>query len=299
MTDVALVTCAALPGLYHDDRLLLTALRDLGVSVEPVVWEDRLYPWRSVGMCVLRSVWDYAFRREAFLAWVARVARMTRVWNGAGLVRWNTHKGYLKDLEAHALPIVPTVLLKRGSGSVLADVLGSRGWDTAVLKAAVAQTGRYAMLVLPGSRDQGQAHLDRILPHEDMLVQPYLESIAEGELSIMLVDGAITHAVEKRAPPGDFRVHTDFGGAERLREPTPAEREVALASLASLPERTLYARVDLVRGPAGRPLIMELEVVEPDLFFRHAPVAASRLAESIVRELGGSRLDRGFRCSVS
>jgi len=286
MTDVVLVTCAALPGLSRDDRLLLAALGDSGVTVEPVVWEDRLYPWSSAGVCVLRSVWDYAFRREAFVASVTRIARMTSVWNGIELVRWNTHKAYLKDLEAWSIPIVPTVLLKRGSRSVLADVLGSRGWERAILKAAVAQTGRYALLVSAETLDRGQAHLDRILPHEDMLVQPYLESITEGELSITLVDGAITHAVEKRAPPGDFRVHVDFGGKERLREPSTAEREIALAALARMPDRTLYARVDLVRGPAG-PAIMELEVVEPDLFLRHSPEAVSRLAESIVQRLPG------------
>jgi glutathione synthase/RimK-type ligase-like ATP-grasp enzyme len=286
MTDVALVTCAALPGLYPDDRALLPALEDVGISAEPVVWEDRLYPWRSVGLCMVRSVWDYAFRREAFLAWAARTARMTTVWNPPELVEWNTHKAYLVDLESRGVPVVPTVVLRRGRHVDLRTEMRDRGWPSVVLKAAVAQTGRYALKVGADDVDRGQAHLDRILPHEDMLLQPFLPTIAEGELSVTVVDGAVTHAVHKRAAPGDFRVHVDFGGAEERREPSSDEAAVVEAALGALPVRTLYGRVDLVVGLDGRPAVMELEVVEPDLFFRHAPEAARRLAEAVRNELG-------------
>ena len=284
--DVALVTCAAMPGLHPDDRQLLHALRAAGIEAEPAVWEDPHYDWSALRLAVIRSAWDYSFRRDQFVAWAERAARATTLWNSAPLVRWNTHKRYLCDLAERGVSAAPTVVLPAGSTTTLDEVLETRGWKDAVVKAAVAQSGRYALFVPRDQRAAGRAHLARLLPHEDMLVQPYLPSVATaGELSLVFVDGECTHAVRKRAAPGDFRVHDDYGGTVELETPGLEHLATARAALASVGEPVHYARVDLVEGPSGSPMIMEFEVVEPELFFRWSPKAAACFTAAVARHL--------------
>jgi len=278
---IALATSAALPGLGADDRRLLRALRARGLAAEPVVWEDRLFDWTAVSLCVIRSAWDYAYRRSEFLAWVERLADAVPLWNPAPVVEWNTHKQYLVDLAARGVPTVPTRVLGAGSSVTLADVLEETGWEEVILKAAVAQTGRYLMRVDPGAREAGQRHLDRLLRTEDMLAQPFMPGISdEGETSLVFLDGAFSHAVRKRPAQGDFRVHDDFEGTVERVAPEAAQLAVAAQTLAAVDEPLLYARVDLVPGPDG-PVVMELELTEPDLFLRTADGAAERLAGAI------------------
>jgi glutathione synthase/RimK-type ligase-like ATP-grasp enzyme len=283
---VALATSAALPGLAPDDRLLLKALRARGLAAEPVVWEDRHYPWPAATLCVIRSAWDYAYRRQEFLAWVERVAGAIPLWNPAPVVVWNTHKRYLVDLTARGVPTVPTRVLPAGSRVTVRALREETGWGDLILKAAVAQTGRYLMRV-PGDREaEGQRHLDRLLPAEDMLAQPFLPGVTQdGETSLIYVDGAFSHAAHKRPAAGDFRVHDDFDGSLDAVTPSAAQREVAEAALTAVGAAVLYARVDLVPGRDG-PVVMELELVEPDLYLATAPGAAERLAAAVAARAG-------------
>lgn len=284
--DVALVTCAAMPGLYHDDRHLLHGLREAGLSADPVVWEDPHADWSAAGLVVIRSAWDYCYRRGQFVAWAERAAVSTALWNSARVVRWNTHKSYLCDLSERGVSVVPTILLRAGSRVTLDEILEQRRWDDVILKAAVAQSGRYALFVPRDRWAAGRAHLERLLPHEDMLVQPYLPSVATlGELSLVFVEGACTHAVRKRAAAGDFRVHDDYGGTVELEPPGEAHLAVARAAFEAVGEPVHYGRVDLVEGPDGQPMIMEFELVEPELFFRNSGAAVERFVASIARAL--------------
>jgi glutathione synthase/RimK-type ligase-like ATP-grasp enzyme len=279
--SIVLATSAALPGLAPDDRLLLRALRTRGLAAEPVVWEDRLFDWGSASVCVIRSAWDYAWRRQEFLDWARRTAGLRPLWNPEPVVTWNTHKQYLVDLAARGVPTVPTRVLGAGSRLPLAEVLAETGWTDVILKAAVAQTGRYLMRVPPERHSAGQRHLDRLLRAEDMLVQPFLPGVTEeGETSLVFVDGVFSHAARKRPAPGDFRVHDDFDGTIEPVTPSAAQLDVARRALEAVGEPLLYARVDLVPGPDG-PVVMEFELVEPDLYLATAPGAAERLAEAV------------------
>jgi glutathione synthase/RimK-type ligase-like ATP-grasp enzyme len=283
---VALATSAALPGLAPDDRLLLRALRARGLAAEPVVWEDRHYDWAAAAVCVIRSAWDYAYRRQEFLAWVERVAAVIPLWNPAPVVVWNTHKRYLVDLAARGVPTVPTRVLPAGMHTTVRAVRQETGWGDLIIKAAVAQTGRY-LLRVPGDREaEGQRHLDRLLPAEDMLAQPFLPGVTrEGETSLVYVDGTFSHATRKRPAAGDFRVHDDFDGSLDPVTPSRPQRDVAEAALAAVESPVLYARVDLVPGPDG-PVVMELELVEPDLYLATAHGAAERLAAAVALRAG-------------
>jgi len=284
--DVALATCAALPGLAGDDRLLLPALEARGIRAQPVVWEDQYVDWARARLCVIRSVWDYAFRPAQFTAWAEHVAALTPLLNSLAVVRWNIAKTYLLDLEAKAVPIVPTVLLSAGVASDLRAVLEERGWRDVVLKPVIGCAGRLALQVQADTVERGQGHLDRVLPNEAMLVQPLLSNVARrGELSVVSIDGQITHAVRKRAAGSDFRVHSDYGGTVDLEEPGSAERSVAEQAIAAAGEPVLYARVDLVYDDSGNPCVMEFELIEPELFLRFSEHAIERMADAIARRM--------------
>lgn len=284
--DVLIATSAALPGLYPDDRHLLRSLRDRGLAAEPAIWEDPHAPWEAARLVVIRSTWDYAYRREQFVAWAEGVAASSPLWNPAPVVRWNTHKRYLLDLEHRGVPVTPTTLLAAGSRVDVAALLEERGWHTAVIKAAVGQSGRHAMKVTLDEVATGQAHIDRLLPHEDMLVQRFLEPVIErGEISLVYIDGNLTHAVRKKGAAGDFRVHDDYGGEVYLEEPSDAEIQVAEAAVDAVRWPLLYARVDLVEDEHGQPRVMEHELVEPELFLRFEPAAVAALARAVEREL--------------
>lgn len=281
-TDVALITCARWPDGDPHDAPLPAALAAAGLSHRVVVWDDPAVPWSTYGLALIRSTWDYHTRRHEFLAWAARVARETRLWNPPGLLAWSTHKSYLLDLERAGVPVVPTALRPAGEALDLAGLLAERNWPIAVIKPAVSLGGHGALRVSRADPAAGQTHLDGPLAARDALIQPYLDSVeGPGERDLVFLDGHYSHAV-RREPAFAPGYHP--GTARRL-EPDADERALADRALAAIPGQPLYARVDMARDAAGTPRVMELELVEPSLFFQQAPEAAPRLVQAIVSKL--------------
>lgn len=292
---LALATCRSLPDWEVDDRPLREALRDQGAVVEEPAWDDSGVDWRSFDACLIRTTWDYMERRDEYVAWAERTGAATRLFNPAAVVRWNTHKSYLRELEDLGVAIVPTEWLPQGEPSAVGELARRRGWSRAFLKPVIGATARETLRFaadLDGLR-AAQEHADRLLPTEGLMLQPYLDRVeTDGEVSSIFVDGELTHGVRKVPVAGDYRVQDDFGardfpypfaGEERLL----AERVVIAAErILGLDARLLYARADFLRGPEGGLLLTELELVEPSLFFRHAPDAARRLADALRRRLG-------------
>jgi hypothetical protein len=309
--DVALATCAGLPDLDADDAPLVTALAALGLRAAPVRWDDERFDWSSARACVIRSTWDYHERRAAFVAWAERAGRVTRLLNDADTVRWNTHKGYLRELEARGVAIVPTAWVlasgarggedrergERGERDVSA-LLNARGWDDAVIKPAVSANARDTIRVR-GARDRAkaQAHLEAILARGgddgDAMIQPYLSSVeARGERSLVFFDGLFSHAIRKHpqlghdgaAGAGAGIVAVDGQGRAGGEPPADADDDevtFALGVLAAAKRDTLYARVDIARDAAGAIALMELELTEPSLFLAKGKGAVERFAASI------------------
>jgi glutathione synthase/RimK-type ligase-like ATP-grasp enzyme len=282
---VALATSWELPDLEPDSRALLRALGARGVDVEPVVWTDSGIDWSSYDMVVIRNTWDYSTRLAEFEAWVDRVDSVVPLWNPAPVVHWNAHKRYLTSLAAHGVPVVETLELPAGSAVDLVAVMAEHDWADAVFKPAVSASARG--LVHVQSEEQAreaQAALDELLRTDDVLLQPFLPAvIEEGELSLMYLDGELSHAVIKRPAHGDIRVQDEWGGvAAPVAAPPPEAVELAGAALATVDAPLLYARADLVRGLDGELRVIELELIEPSLFFELHEPAAPRLADAIV-----------------
>ena len=280
---LALATYDGAPLLPEDEAPLLQALSERGVLARPAVWTDEKVDWNSYTACVIRTTWDYHVRRDAFLGWARRVTSACQLWNPLPMLEWNSHKGYLLSLGRSGVPVVPTVLLQQGARTILADIINDRSWGEFIVKPAV---GADAWQVARGSQhssEVAQAQLDLILADGDALVQPYISSVEElGERSLVYVDGELTHMV--RRPPA-LAPAGGQGALPELMPPSEEERRVAEAALKIIGGPALYARVDLVRDNLGATRLLELELIEPALFFGLAPHAAERLAEAIASRI--------------
>ena len=269
-------TCRSLPEVDVDEAPLAAALAAAGVDAALVAWEDAT-AWDAPIPTILRSTWNYALDVVGFLAWIDRVARVAPLWNPPDIVRDNVHKRYLLQLAARGVPVVPTVLVERGGTTDLASVaskivikpeVGAGSLDTCVFS-------------LPGELAAAATHLASITAHKAALVQPYLASVDDyGERSLVWIDGALSHAIRK-APRFS-------GDAESITGPFPIaddERAAAELALAPIADRILYGRVDLARDERDRPVVMELELVEPSLFFARGPGSVERFVDGLVRRL--------------
>lgn len=279
---IGLVTCAEWPEMTPEGQLLLAELRQLGLDAQPVVWDDPSVDWSVPEICVIRETWDYHVRRDEFVAWAERVAKHSTLLNSAEVVRWNTHKGYLRDLESRGVPVVPTAWLDAGTQADLHDIMSIRDWQEVVIKPAVSASAFETIQVGLRQVAEGQAHIDRLLPSRDMMVQPFIPSVRDyGERSLIFIGGDLSHAA-RRQPA----LHLEEGGSAweaTLVQATADEAALAASALEAARFSTLYARVDMVRDETGKIRLMELELVEPSLFLTLAPHAASRFAKAIAR----------------
>lgn len=285
MRTIAFVTYGAAPELAVDDRPVPAHLPP-GVAVEAVPWDARGVAWEDYDAVVLRSCWDYHLRPGAFLEWLDGLARRgAAVWNPPAVVAWNADKAYLHDLAGRGVPIVPTVRLARRTAADLASVLEGQGWAEAVVKPSISGGAYRTWRTSRAAAGAHQRRLDDLLAGGDVLVQPFLAEVeAAGEWSVVFIDGAYSHAVRKRPRPGDFRVQEAFGGATVAAEPPPGLRAQAARALAAVPglsaEPLLYARVDGIEVE-GTFYLLELELIEPTLFFAYDAQAPRRFAGAV------------------
>lgn len=289
--DVLLASCAAATGKDEDEPLLVAALAAEDLTASAADWADPAVDWAAAATVVVRSAWDYAPRREEFLAWARRVEAVTRLHNPAAVLAWNTDKRYLRELAGAGVPVVPTAwaeepgdvgpALQRWPGDVVVKP---------VVSAGARDTARFA----PADRDAARAAAERILAGgRAVMVQPYLERLdAEGETGLVYVDGAVSHAFGKGALLAGGALGEGLYAEEEIsaRTATPTQRDVGDRVLAWVADRTgerpLYCRVDLVPGADGAPQVIEVELTEPSLFLTTDDGAADRFAAAISARLG-------------
>jgi len=291
---VALATCDRLPAGDADDALAAAELAGRGHEVEWWPWDGSGVDWNRFGVVVVRSTWDYQHRRDEFLEWASRIAV---ILNPAEVLAWNTDKSYLAELTAAGLPVVETAFVP--PGAALPEV-GTKEPDAergeVVVKPSVSagskDTARFDL------SDPAEAERARDLVAEihasdrTAMVQPYLTSVDErGETALLYFGGEFSHAIRKGPLLRPAEGPTEgFFAPETIepRTPSAAEREVADRVLAWAGARfgtPLYARVDLILGAAGDPVVLEVELTEPSLFFAHSEGAAARFADALAERI--------------
>ena len=279
MTAIPLrvATCKQLPEPDPDQDALAAALAAGGFAAALCGWDDPDVDWDAPIPTVLRSTWNYPLAIDAFRAWIDRVSRAAPLVNPPDIVHANLNKRYLIGLAARGVPVVPTTLVERGQTCELAAITA----DSIVIKPEVGAASLGARRFAPGD-PAAVAHLATLTGRGAALVQPYLASVeAYGERSLVWIDGDLSHAIRKTPRLTDDREHVE--GAVEI---TADECAVAQAAIAPLADRILYARVDLARDGAGQPCVMELELIEPSLYFTHKPGSADRFVAALARTLG-------------
>lgn len=286
MSRIAFVTFDRFPALTPDDQLAAAALEQVGFSVEPVLWDDRTVDWAAFEVVLPRSTWDYHQRLDDFRAWLDSLdAEGARVLNPTEILRWNMDKLYLQDLQEAGFAIAPSVWLPRGAKARLADLLAQKGWERAVVKPTVSAGADDTFLVTPAQAEERQPEFAALLARKAVLVQQFMEELVqEGEWSLMFFNQRFSHAVLKRPGEGDFRVQRHYGGRDQAAQVPDWMQAQAQAIVEDIDSALLYARVDAVAR--GRELVlMELELIEPVLFFEADPQAAPRFARALAEQI--------------
>lgn len=272
--------------IFREDDILILALESMGISCVRKSWEDPDFDWHSVRFVLFRTPWNYFERLGDFTAWLNVVSDQTRFLNPEVLIRWNLNKSYLWDLASKGVPMLPGYYFAAGSDVSLAKFAGLTGWKEMVIKPAISGTARNTFRFTAKEVGSMEPKFQNLLKSESMLLQEFQDSVLNrGEVSLVLIGGKFSHAVLKCAKPGDFRVQDDFGGS--LHEYAPDAKEIGLAEMAlsKCPQLPVYARVDVIRNNRNEAMLTELELIEPELWFRREPSAAKLLAEQIKLQL--------------
>lgn len=284
--NCAFLTLENRTGFYIYDHLLFEPLVKLGWSAVEIPWDRQDIEWQQFDAVVIRSTWDYQKTPEKFLATLERIEAVTRLYNPVDICRWNLNKRYLRELQARGVPIVPTYWLEGLSAVAIESVFKASAGRRLVAKPLIGANADDTF-VLGSQNAASWEEAMRVFADREVMVQPFVESIpVDGECSLFYFGGQLSHAIVKRPAPGDFRVQEEHGGI--IHSVIPAE-DLVLAgnrTIAAIGRTLLYARVDLVRLASGQPALMEMELIEPSLYFEQCPGAAEVFAAQFVRMAG-------------
>lgn len=270
---------------FREDQLVMQALEQRGFHVGRKSWADPDFDWSSTKAAIFRTTWDYFDRFDEWQKWLKKVSAQTRLINSYEMARWNMDKHYLGELLEKGIHIPETRYVGIGEQTTLQALYKETGWSDAILKPCIAGSARHTYRLDLSEPGHLETTFQELIAKEAMMIQPFQHNILEGgEISLMIIGGQFTHAVIKRAKPGDFRVQDDHGGTVALYEPTSEEITFAQKAVAALPETAPYARVDIIKDNEGRHALIELELIEPELWFRFKPEAAGVLADYLLTQ---------------
>lgn len=283
---VAFLTTDTLDDFVTYDQMAVPPLAERGCTVDFVSWRQTDVHWRDYHAVVIRSPWDYQADCDAFLAVLETIeTQSVPLLNPLAVVRWNIRKTYLQELADAGVPVVPTHW-GRHADLVPLESLQRFGGDELVAKPVVGASAQDTFRLHRQDLEQHWASLAECYGERELMLQPFMDNIREeGEYSLFYFGGEYSHCIVKRPRPGDFRVQEEYGGLLQSITPTAALLQAADQVLSGLSWDLLYARIDFVRGADGVLQLMELELIEPSLYFPFDPDSPGRFADALLRTL--------------
>ena len=282
MRTIGFATCREQPNLQASDKIVADVLQGHGVGVIAAPWNGPFDPFEEADLIVVRSTWDYAATPGAFLEWLVRLRACSKVFNDPALMMWNMSKRYMARLREGGVPIVPTRFCAPHPRDILA-ALDDLGLDEGIVKPVYGAGGSGLSIIRRDDADGLRRAVSML--NASAMVQPKLDEITSvGETSFVFIDGIFSHAVLKSPPEGRILCQEEHGGASNLVHLDAETIDMAQSVLDRLPELPLYVRVDAIVTPA-RFLIMEVEAIEPELFFNLAPEQAHVFAKVLLGRL--------------
>ena len=260
-----------------EDQRLLTFLQEKGLPIEMVIWNDPQVDWGNYQLAILKSPWDYFDLIDDFHRWLNHLEqKKVQLLNPIDIVRWNTDKKYLKEIEAAGLDITPCSFINQKEEVNLIDFFETYHTDKLIVKPCVSGGAKNTFKVTAENIEEVNEKLGNLIKDEDFIVQPFLPEIVEnGEWSFIFFNGVYSHCLIKKAKKGDFRVQPAHGGSVHPQNPDAEVIAKAAAYVNLFAKNCLYARVDgtFVKDKF---LLMELELIEPFLFLNTDPLNYER-----------------------
>ncbi|MFV8334064.1 ATP-grasp domain-containing protein [Flavobacterium sp. GSP14] len=279
---IAILTCEKLPDLNPEDQNIITELAKHNINVKATIWDDKTVNWTDFDYLIFRNTWDYFEKETEFKIWIDQIEKLgIKTLNPIAIIQQNIHKFYLRDLQKLGVTILPTVFIDKTNHLNLTEVIPSH-WKKAVIKPAFS-AGSYLTEVFDVSEIQTiNEKYKSIAAEKELLLQEFMPEIQTiGETSFIFFDKKFSHAVNKKPVDGDFRVQSLFGGQYTLVQPTTTLIEKAQKIVNTFPDHLLYARVDGIIINSELHL-MEIECIEPDLYFNLSENALERFVNAIV-----------------
>lgn len=292
--DITLLTSskfmAAYPGdwyvenLLEDDRLLTEALQKRGLTVARTYWDDPEYNWAETKFVIIRTPWDYFSRYDEFSKWFEETAKVTKFINSYDIIKWNIDKHYMLALKAAGINIPETIFVEPGDTRTLKEISKDISWDEFILKPAISGGAWNTFRFTKEQMSEHEEKFRELIQDKCMLLQEFQNKInSDGEVSYMVFGGSYTHSVLKKAKGDDYRVQDDFGGSVHEHNATEEEIKFAEEVVKLTKPGVPYARVDVMTDNKGKLTVGELELFEPELWFRKNPPAADIFADQIVK----------------
>ena len=276
---------ADIHNVFIEDHLVVEALIKKGYNAIRLSWDDTSFDWNQTKSIVFRSIWDYTYRFREFFEWLEKVSALTQLINSKELIYWNIDKHYLLDLKEKSINIPETYIIEKGHLQTLSAILNKLKWDEVVLKPCVSAGARHTYRFKSLEASKYESIFQKLIAEEAFIIQPFQKQVlTKGEVSIMMFNGVYSHAILKLAKPGDFRVQDDFGGTIHHYEPSDKEIDFAKRCIEACPELPTYARVDYFWDNDNELALAELELIEPELWFRENKNAAELMADGIIEK---------------
>lgn len=283
---IALLTCKELEGYIAYEEHLDLALEKAGIEFDWIIWSEwREVDWKSYDSGIVRTTWDYQKHIDDFLQAMKEISNQTKLFNSYETIKWNHSKDYLLEFNQTSTKPVPTAEVKIESSSDIEQLFNQFNSEKIIIKPFISATAHYTFWLTPENFKESLDKIIEVNNRKRMMAQPFLSSVLEeGEYSFHFFDGEFSHAILKTPKPGDFRSQEEYGSHVRSITPDSSMLDFAKNVLSHLKEKLLYARVDFVRN-GEKFNLMELELIEPSLYFGYGEGSADRLVSALLKRL--------------
>lgn len=270
-----------------EDTLLMEAFERKGFNVVRLNWDFPHFDWEKTKYAIFRTTWDYFNRFNEFSLWLKKVSAKTKLINPISIINWNIDKHYLLDLKEKGINIPETVFIEKGDEKGFSHYIKNSDWDEFVLKPSISGAGRHTYRINRSNYLDYSAVYNSLIQDESLMLQEFQYNVVKsGEIAFILFGGNFSHAILKKAKPGEFRVQDDFGGTVQKYHPTIDEIKFAENVVYNCDNLPLYARVDVIKDNTEQPAVSELELIEPELWFRYHSSAADSFVKNFIRFYG-------------
>lgn len=261
------------------DHLVIPHLQQLGWQVSTLDWHDQSIDWNNYDYVIVRSTWDYQEHQQKFLTVLQAIENSSAtLLNPLDVMTWNISKTYLQQLEQQDIDIIPTIWCDSFDLATAEQAFNQFNCQEIIIKPCISAGSFHTYRLTPEELTAQAEQLAKVFNNIDFMVQPFIENIlSAGEFSLFYFNGALSHAIVKQPKQGDFRVQEEFGGEISLLQASPELQQVAENILSKIDDALLYVRIDIVQHE-GKYLLIELELIEPSLYFNLDEGSAQRFA---------------------